>query len=78
MPGGGEEALFGEGPGGVVVTVAPDAFGELAAICGDVPLVRLGETGGNAVVLEGPVATLSLQVTEAIAAYEDALSRSFE
>jgi phosphoribosylformylglycinamidine synthase II len=78
IPGDGIEALFGEGPGGVVVTVDPDAFEEMLAMCGEVPCVKLGETGGDALVLGGPVANLSVQVTQAAAAYEEALPRSFE
>jgi phosphoribosylformylglycinamidine synthase len=73
-----ETALFGEGPGGVVVALSPDSFEELTAICGDVPLRRLGETADKDIVLEGPVATLSVQVEEAIKAYTEALPRCFE
>jgi phosphoribosylformylglycinamidine synthase len=72
-----ESAWFGEGPGGVVIACRPESFEEFAAICGDVPLVRLGETAGNRLVLEGPVATLALQVDEAATAYEEAIPSSF-
>jgi phosphoribosylformylglycinamidine synthase len=73
-----DTACFGEGPGGVVVAFVPEAFDELAAICGDVPLVRIGETTDNTIVLEGSIATLTLKVEEAATAYEDALPSSFE
>ena len=61
----------------MLLACASDAVEELAAICGDIELVRLGETGGDALVLEGAVATLEVQVLEAVKAYEEALSRSF-
>jgi phosphoribosylformylglycinamidine synthase len=72
-----ESAWFGEGPGGVVIACRPESFEEFAAICGDVPLVRLGETGGSRLLLEGRVATLALQVDEAATAYEEAIPSSF-
>jgi phosphoribosylformylglycinamidine synthase len=75
---GFEPAAFGEGPGGVLLACAADDFEALAAICGDVPFVRVGETGGDAVMLEGGTASLTLQVTEAVLAYEEAVPSSFE
>jgi len=73
------DALFyGEGPTGVLLACAPESFGRLAAICADIPFMRLGETGGNQVVLEGRTASLTLQVEEAAKAYEEAVPSSFE
>jgi phosphoribosylformylglycinamidine synthase subunit PurL len=69
---------FGEGPGGVVLACDAADFDKLAAICADIPFVRLGETGGNEIVLEGATASLSLQVEEAAKAYEEAVPSSFE
>jgi phosphoribosylformylglycinamidine synthase len=69
---------YGEGPGGVLLACAPEDFDQLAAICADIPFEKLGESGGNAVVLEGPAASLHLQVTEAAKAFEEALASSFE
>ncbi|HEX6714382.1 MAG TPA: AIR synthase-related protein, partial [Thermoleophilaceae bacterium] len=69
---------FGEGPGGVLLACAPEDFDALAAICADIPFVRLGETGGDAVVLEGSAASLHVQVEEAAKAYEEAVPSSFE
>jgi phosphoribosylformylglycinamidine synthase len=69
---------FGEGPGGVLLACAPEDFDELAAICADIPFVRLGETGGNEIVLEGVTASLLVQVEEAAKAYEEAVPSSFE
>jgi phosphoribosylformylglycinamidine synthase len=72
-----ETWAFGEGPGGVLLACDPDDFDKLAAICADIPFVRLGETGGNEIVLEGATASLSLQVEEAVKAYEEAVPSSF-
>jgi phosphoribosylformylglycinamidine (FGAM) synthase-like enzyme len=73
-----DTAAFGEGPGGILLACAPEDFDELAAICVDIPFVRIGETGGDQVVLEGATASLSLQVEEAAKAYEEAVPSSFE
>jgi phosphoribosylformylglycinamidine synthase len=73
-----ETWAFGEGPGGVLLACAPEDFDGLAAICADIPFVRLGETGGNEIVLEGATASLLMQVEEAAKAYEEAVPSSFE
>jgi phosphoribosylformylglycinamidine synthase len=72
-----DELLFGEGPTGVLLACAPENFDQLAAICADIPFERVGETGGNAVVLEGATASLHLQVDQAAKAYEEAVPSSF-
>jgi phosphoribosylformylglycinamidine synthase subunit PurL len=81
-PGSGAAAFdtlaFGEGPGGVLLACAPEDFGALAAICADIPFVRLGETGGDQVIVEVATASLSLQVEEAKTAFEEAVAGSFE
>jgi phosphoribosylformylglycinamidine synthase len=69
---------FGEGPGGVLLACDPADFDRVAAICADIPFVRLGETGGNEIVLEGAAASLHVQVEEASKAYEEAVPSSFE
>jgi phosphoribosylformylglycinamidine synthase len=73
-----DSTWFGEAPGGVVVAVAPEDFENLAAICGDIDLMRIGETTEDGLVFEGSVATLTMQVEDAAKAYEEALPRSFE
>jgi phosphoribosylformylglycinamidine synthase len=73
-----ETLAFGEGPGGVLLACAPEDFDSLAAICADIPFVRLGKTAGNQVVLEVVTASLSLQVEEAAKAFEEAVASSFE
>jgi phosphoribosylformylglycinamidine synthase len=74
----GDEALFGEGPGGVILACSASDFEALAAICGEIPFERIGETGGTRVKVEGATASLSLQVEEAAKAYEEAVPSSFE
>jgi phosphoribosylformylglycinamidine synthase len=71
----GEETmvLFGDGPGGFVVSGAPDALAELAAEAGDVPFVTLGEVGGNRLELAASAARLSLPVEALESAYEQAI-----
>jgi phosphoribosylformylglycinamidine synthase II len=68
---------FGEGPGGVLLACAPEDFDSLAAICADIPFARIGETGGDQVLLEVPTASLSLQIGKAAQAFEDAVASSF-
>jgi phosphoribosylformylglycinamidine synthase len=65
--------LFGEAPGGFVVSGAPEALDELAAGAGGVPVVRLGEVGGDRLELAASTATLSLPVEALKSAYEQAI-----
>jgi phosphoribosylformylglycinamidine synthase len=67
--------LFGEGPGGVIVSGTAEALAQLAAEAeaGDVPLHRVGETGGDALVIAAGAATLSLPVEDLKMAYEQAI-----
>ena len=78
VPAAGEEALFGEAPGGVILACAPSDFESLAAFCGEIPFARIGESGGSHVRVETAAASLSLQVEEAAKAYEDAIPSTFE
>jgi phosphoribosylformylglycinamidine synthase subunit PurL len=72
-----EAALFGEGPGGVLVSGTLEAIEGLAAQAGADGLLRLGEVGGEAIELATGVATLSLSVEEAQTAYERGLPGRF-
>jgi phosphoribosylformylglycinamidine synthase len=65
--------LFGEGPGGVVVSGPPDAIAELIAMAGDVPVAKLGETGGDALVIAAGAATLQLSIEDLKTAHEQAI-----
>jgi len=73
-----EALLFGEGAGGFLLACAREDADSLAAICADIPFTRIGETGGNEIVLQLRTASLSLQVEEAAQAYERAVPSSFE
>jgi phosphoribosylformylglycinamidine synthase subunit PurL len=72
-----EAALFGEGPGGVVVSGTLEAIEGLAELAGADGLIRLGEVGGEALELTAGVARLSLPVEEARTAYERELPGRF-
>jgi hypothetical protein len=61
----------------VLLACDPKDFDSLTAICADIPFVKLGESGGNAIVLEGSAASLHVQVEEAVKAYEEAVPSSF-
>jgi phosphoribosylformylglycinamidine synthase len=65
--------MFGEGPGGFVVSGAPEALDELAAEAGDVPFVPIGEVGGDRLELAASAATLTLPVLALESAYEQAI-----
>ena len=65
--------LFGEGPGGVLVSGPADAIAELTAGAGDVPVHKLGETGGDALVISAGAATLSLPIEDLKTAHEQAI-----
>jgi phosphoribosylformylglycinamidine synthase len=69
--------MFGEGPGGVVVSAAPDAMEEIAARCGEIGFRRLGEVGGDALVLTAGVGSLEVSVERAREAYERAIPDRF-
>ncbi|MDQ3934477.1 MAG: phosphoribosylformylglycinamidine synthase subunit PurL [Actinomycetota bacterium] len=72
-PGEALLVLFGEGPGGFVVSGAPEDLDALAAEAGDTPFVRLGEVGGDRLDLTGSAARLSLPVRALGSAYEQAI-----
>jgi phosphoribosylformylglycinamidine synthase subunit PurL len=72
-----DAALFGEGPGGVLVSGTLEAIEGLAAQAGADGLLRLGEVGGDAIELTTGVATLSLSVEEVQTAYERGLPGRF-
>jgi phosphoribosylformylglycinamidine (FGAM) synthase-like enzyme len=72
-----EDALFGEGPGGVLVSGTLEAIEGLAEQAGADGLIRLGEVGGDALELTAGIASLSLPVEEAKTAYERGLPDRF-
>jgi phosphoribosylformylglycinamidine synthase len=72
-----DDALFGEGPGGVLVSGPLEAIESLAENTGADWLLRLGEVGGEALALTAGVATLSITVEEAKTPYEQGLPDRF-
>ena len=69
-----EEALFGEGPGGFVLSGARAALESLATEAVEVQII--GETGGDSVDIAAGEAQLSVSLADALAAWES-LSRRF-
>ena len=67
-------SLFSESASRVVVSVDPARAAELEDLAGTlgVPIVRLGETGGPRIVVDG---VLELGLPEAAAAYEEAIPK---
>jgi phosphoribosylformylglycinamidine synthase len=65
--------LFGEGPGGVLVSGPAAGIEEIRAVAGDVPVVKLGETGGDALVIAAGAATLQLPIEDLKTAHEQAI-----
>jgi phosphoribosylformylglycinamidine synthase subunit PurL len=65
-----DQVLFGEGPGGVIVSGTLEAIEGLAENAGALSVTRLGEVGGEELSLAVGAATLSLPVDEARALYE--------
>jgi phosphoribosylformylglycinamidine synthase len=63
-------ALFGEAPGGVIVSGSLEAIEGLAEQAGPDGLLRIGEVGGESLELTVGVARLSLSVEEARSAFD--------
>ena len=61
----GRTALFGEGPGGIVVSGRREALLELSAKAAGVGFLALGQVGGSAVDLVAPAARLGISVEDA-------------
>jgi phosphoribosylformylglycinamidine synthase len=68
-----DEALFGEGPGRVLVGVRPERLAALRDLAGDVPVRVVGEVGGDEVVARAGGRTARLRLDEAAAAWEGGL-----
>ncbi len=71
MPGEGEEALFGEGPGGVLVS------GPRAALEAIADARLIGEVGGELIELTGRAGTLRVPVESALEAFERSIPDLF-
>jgi phosphoribosylformylglycinamidine synthase len=62
--------LFGEGPGGWVVSVAPENVEKVLEIADGVGAIKLGEVAGNRLVASATAATLDVPVSDLRDAYE--------
>ena len=58
-------ALFGEGPGGIVVSGPRAALLELSAKAAGIGFLALGQVGGSAIDLAAPAARLGISVEDA-------------
>ena len=66
----GEHMLFGEGPGGVIVSGPSEALDELAETAAEGGFMWLGQVGGERLVASGSAASLSVPVVDLATAYE--------
>ena len=75
--GAGDVVLFGEGAGGVLISAPLQTIEGLAEEAGADGLLRLGEVGGESLELTAGIATLSVSVEEARAAFQSGLPGCF-
>ncbi len=66
-------SLFGEGPGGVVISGTPDAIERARSVAGELPVRHLGEVGGDALEIAAPDARLQIQVADLKTAHQQAI-----
>jgi len=66
----GEVALFGEGPGGWVVSVPPEGADRVVRAATPVGIFELGQVGGDRLVAAASAASLAVSVSELRDAYE--------
>jgi phosphoribosylformylglycinamidine synthase len=71
LPEGGEETLFGEGPGGVIVSGPRDMLEGMSGAR------VIGEVGGDRISVTGPAGTLSVAVARAREAWLGAIGDRF-
>jgi phosphoribosylformylglycinamidine synthase len=69
--------LFGEGPGGVIVSGSPEAIHRLAETASEHGFLLLGEVGGDQLVASGPAARLSIPVVDLATAFETGIPAKF-
>jgi phosphoribosylformylglycinamidine synthase len=69
--------LFGEGPGGVVVSGPLASIDKLAETASEHGFIRLGEVGGDRLVASVPAATLSVPVVDLATAFETGIPAKF-
>jgi phosphoribosylformylglycinamidine synthase len=69
--------LFGEGPGGVVVSGPLASIHKLEEMAAESGFLRLGEVGGDRLAATGPAATLSVPVVDLATAFETGIPAKF-
>jgi phosphoribosylformylglycinamidine synthase II len=69
--------LFGEGPGGVVVSAPLASIDKLSETLSEHGFMRLGEVGGDRLAASGPAATLSVPVVDLATAFETGIPAKF-
>jgi hypothetical protein len=69
--------LFGEGAGGVIVSGPLASIDKLAEIAAESGFLRLGEVGGDRLVIAGSAATLSVPVVDLATAFETGIPAKF-
>jgi len=75
LPDADEAMLFGEGPGGFVVSGSADAIAELARA---VPVVTIGAVGGDRLLVTTGTASLEVKVADADAAFASGIPDHFQ
>jgi phosphoribosylformylglycinamidine synthase len=70
----GDAALFGEGPGGWVVSAPADAVDRVREIAGSAGVVELGEVRGNRLVATATAASLDIPVSDLRDAHESGVA----
>ena len=63
---GSIEALFGEGPGGFLISAAP---GSLDALTGAVPLIRIGTVGGEMLRISAGAHSIAVTLGQLVEAH---------
>jgi phosphoribosylformylglycinamidine synthase len=72
----GRTALFGEGPGGVVVAGPRDRLLELSASAAAVGFLALGTTGGRGIAIAAGTARIDISLEDAGSLFESALAET--
>jgi phosphoribosylformylglycinamidine synthase len=72
-----EAALFGEGPGGIVISGARESLMELSKDAAAVGFVALGTLGGDVIRLTASAATIELSVEEARRVFDSGLADKY-
>jgi len=72
----GRTALFGEGPGGVVVAGPRDALLELSANAAGVGFLALGAVGGGGIAIAAGTARIDISLEDAGSLFESALAET--